>query len=70
MLRRSGGEGRGVCKCPPSCPGPRGVLCLHHRSLRAGGHDQPLPGASLEGQLGGVAPLSGVQPGSCGLCQP
>lgn len=56
-------------QAPPSFPGPWGVLCLCHRSPRAGGHDQSLPGASLEGRLGGVALLSGVQPGSCGLCQ-
>lgn len=56
-------------QAPPSFPGPWGVLCLCHRSPRAGGHDQSLPGASLEGRLGGVALLSGVQPGFCGLCQ-
>ena len=75
-----GQEGRGVASArAPILSWPKGGCCASgapfpsahsHRFPRAGGHDQPLPGASPEGRLVGVAPLSGVQIGSRGLSQP
>lgn len=62
-----------ILSCPEGgCCASRAPLSSahHHRFPRAGGHDQPLPGASPEGWLVGVAPRSGVQTRSRGLSQP